>query len=423
MKANTFKISSIHWSIITVITTIVYYSIFSHDFQLQWDDQWQLINTMTSNGITLDNLQTITTTIYNGQYSPANQLYYTLLYLCFGYNSSAFHIGNLLFHILNAFLIYTLSYTLLKETFSRKKTLFISFLSALLFAVHPVQVETVCWISASKIVLSTFFYLLALIAYTQYIRSSQWKYLVCSVCSGIIAMGCKEQSVTLISCILLFDWILFKRNMLSLNVYLEKIYFLIPTIAFFIVTLISNQNSGEETIGYTVIERFLFFCYSLFKYILISAIPFKLSYLYPFPFQVGEDITLSLWVYPFIILFIGYVIFLNRKNRLIIFCTLFFLLHLLPVLHIIPLPRYVITADRYLYLPYITYAIGISALSYHLYEQYGKRILGVVLLYLSFLCFYTANYAPIWKNSDTLKEHFKGVLQKRKTLSIINHKN
>ena len=67
MKANTFKISSIHWSIITVITTIVYYSIFSHDFQLQWDDQWQLINTMTSNGITLDNLQTITTTIYNGQ--------------------------------------------------------------------------------------------------------------------------------------------------------------------------------------------------------------------------------------------------------------------------------------------------------------------------------------------------------------------
>ncbi|WP_336527677.1 hypothetical protein [Bacteroides acidifaciens] len=299
----------------------------------------------------------------------------------------------------------------------------ISFFTALLFAIHPVQVETVCWISASKIVLSTFFYLLALISYIQYARNSKWQYLLVSVASSILAMGCKEQSVIIVPCLLLFDWMLFKRNMRSLKVYIEKVYYLIPAIAIFIVTLVANKDTGEEIIGYTIVDRFIFLCYSVFKYLLISAIPFKLSYLYPFPFQVGEKIPMALWIYPFVILFIGYVIYLYRRKTLLVFCTLFFILHLLPVLHVIPLPRYVVAADRYLYIPYIAFAIGLSILSYHLYERQRKWVLYAGFLYCSYLCVYTASYAPVWKNSDTLKEHFKEVLKKRETNLSINFKH
>ena len=105
------------------------------------------------------------------------------------------------------------------------------------------------------------------------------------------------------------------------------------------------------------------------------SIPFNLSYLYPFPFQVGEKIPMALWIYPFVILFIEYVIYLYRRKTLLVFCTLFFILHLLPVLHVIPLPRYVVAADRYLYIPYIAFAIGLSILSYHLYERQRKWVL------------------------------------------------
>lgn len=194
-------------------------------------------------------------------------------------------------------------------------------------------------------------------------------------------------------------------------------------IAIFIVTLVANKNTGEEIIGYTIVDRFIFLCYSVFKYLLISAIPFKLSYLYPFPFQVGEKIPMALWIYLFVILFIGYVIYLNRRKPLLVFCTLFFILHLLPVLHVIPLPRYVVAADRYLYIPYIAFAIGLSILSYHLYERQRKWILYAGFLYCSYLCVYTAGYAPAWKNSDTLKEHFKEVLKKRETNLSINFKH
>ncbi len=153
------------------------------------------------------------------------------------------------------------------------------------------------------------------------------------------------------------------------------------------------------------------------------SIPFKLSYLYSFPFQVGEKIPMALWIYPFVILFIGYVIYLYRRKTLLVFCTLFFILHLLPVLHVIPLPRYVVAADRYLYIPYIAFAIGLSILSYHLYERQRKWILYAGFLYCSYLCVYTAGYAPAWKNSDTLKEHFKEVLKKRETNLSINFKH
>ena len=153
------------------------------------------------------------------------------------------------------------------------------------------------------------------------------------------------------------------------------------------------------------------------------SIPFNLSYLYPFPFQVGEKIPMALWIYPFVILFIGYVIYLYRRKTLLVFCTLFFILHLLPVLHVIPLPRYVVAADRYLYIPYIAFAIGLSILSYHLYERQRKWGLYAGFLYCSYLCVYTASYAPVWKNSDTLKEHFKEVLKKRETNLSINFKH
>lgn len=153
------------------------------------------------------------------------------------------------------------------------------------------------------------------------------------------------------------------------------------------------------------------------------SIPFNLSYLYPFPFQVGERIPMALWIYPFVILFIEYVIYLYRRKTLLVFCTLFFILHLLPVLHVIPLPRYVVAADRYLYIPYIAFAIGLSILSYHLYERQRKWILYAGFLYCSYLCVYTAGYAPAWKNSDTLKEHFKEVLKKRETNLSINFKH
>lgn len=162
----------------------------------------------------------------------------------------------------------------------------------------------------------------------------------------------------------------------------------------------------------------------MFKYLLISAIPFKLSYLYPFPFQVGEKIPVALWIYPFVILFIGYMWYTWTQKAIIgaarcfsyyICCRCFMwfrypatLLWLTAILCIYRILR------LQLGFPYC-----------HIIYTNAKRkwILYAGFLYCSYLCVYTASYAPAWKNSDTLKEHFKEVLKKRETNLSINFKH
>ena len=76
--ATTSQTIALHWSVITVITVLIYHNVFSHEFQLQWDDQWQVINSMTNDEISLKNLQTILASINNSQYSPINHQFYTV---------------------------------------------------------------------------------------------------------------------------------------------------------------------------------------------------------------------------------------------------------------------------------------------------------------------------------------------------------
>lgn len=112
------------------------------------------------------------------------------------------------------------------------------------------------------------------------------------------------------------------------------------------------------------------------------------------------------------------MIYLNRKKPL---------LSLHAVFHITSVAgascdsatRYVVVADRYLYIPYIAFAIGLSMLSYHLYERQRKWILYAGFLYCSYLCVYTASYAPAWKNSDTLKEHLKKCFKEKRKLTLV----
>ena len=139
---------------IVVACIVCYASISGHEFITAWDDGWQVINKYTES-FSWYNLKLILTDYYFGQYSPVNQFFYTLIYYFFGYNSTVFHLFCLLLHILNSLLVYFIVRRLLQMNIYRGLTVnkidYISFAVALLFAIHPLQVEVVAWISASKI--------------------------------------------------------------------------------------------------------------------------------------------------------------------------------------------------------------------------------------------------------------------------------
>jgi hypothetical protein len=218
----------------------VYFPALSNEFLMFWDDQWVVINNYTYNGFTTDNIWRILTEFYHGQYAPLNQLYYTCLYSIFGLNPFVFHLGSLLLHLSNVLLVYCFLRILLSLTVSFNSTDVncTAFIAALLFAVHPFNVESVAWLSASKIPLYSFFFLLAMISYIRYVSSKRLKYYFFTLLLFVFSFGGKEQAVSLSLTVILLDYVL-GRDMKDKKIWFEKIPFLLLAVAGGIVTVYS----------------------------------------------------------------------------------------------------------------------------------------------------------------------------------------
>lgn len=170
----------LYYLIFFVLVALVYHPVYRFDFLTSWDDQLFVTNFYTEDGFQASNLSAIFTEFYRGQYAPLNQLHYTALYHIFGYHQGAFHIASLLIHFLNTVLVYRFSMAVWRrlglQAISKLSIQRLGFLTAVLFAVFPVNVEPVAWVSASKVLIYAFFYLLSLLLYSHYLDSGKSVY-------------------------------------------------------------------------------------------------------------------------------------------------------------------------------------------------------------------------------------------------------
>jgi hypothetical protein len=157
---------------------------------------------------------------------------------------------------------------------------------------------------------------------------------------------------------MLFDYVFgrFKdltwKNTLTSRVLLEKTPFFLLALAFWYFSWINNTVGINHDVEYPFYQRFIFGMHSFVEYIFRFLAPAKLYFFHPFPISPGESLPLYYWGYLVLVGIIGYFVWDNYRkgNQLVVFGFLFFLINLLLVLHIIPLPRPVISADRYMYL-------------------------------------------------------------------------
>ena len=188
--------------LLAAVTVAVYIQTVWNDFLFHWDDQWVVINAFTDRGMSWSNIWDVVTQFYHGQYAPANELYYIIIYSLFGYNSYAFHAGSVLLHTANVLLTYRFVFLLSLKTQNGETAVAgrIAFVTALLFAVHPVCVESVAWLSASKILVYSLFYLTALIIYIRYIERKDAASYLLVLLLYILSFAGKEQAVVLVLC-------------------------------------------------------------------------------------------------------------------------------------------------------------------------------------------------------------------------------
>ncbi|QDW24345.1 hypothetical protein FFJ24_005700 [Pedobacter sp. KBS0701] len=412
------------YTLLVLASIAVYFPILKNALLKYWDDQWVVMNGYTSGGMTASNLKDIMLDYYEGQYAPFNEYLYLTLYSINGYDPFIFHLASLTIHLVNSILVMVVIKNLMESTlkFDPDFIRWVSFIAAFIFCVHPVNVESVAWMSASKILVYGLFYLLATITFLKYLKTKKRAYYILTLVLFACSFLGKEQAVTFPVWLLLIYWIL-NYDLRSKSVWMSVLPFFALSIYFGIITIYSQYPGGDGFLSaqtnYPLWQRIIFGCYAFLEYGFKTLLPFHLSYLYPFPVQVGEKLPTWLMIYPILII----VLFISFRKSLVSLKPLtaglaFFAIHIAIALHVIPLSRFVIIADRYAYLAIIGLA---GILAYYLVLTlrsinstfYRALLLSVTVLFVSYLGVYAHKRTYVWQTTDTLKKEIRGLLKQR----------
>lgn len=374
-----------------------------------WDDEWMVLTNPYLTKYDLGSLFEVVFTSFQGQYSPVNSLMYIAIIALFGFNPLIFHLVCLTIHIFNMFLVYRFIAKLVSikyhEKYTELQVLMISALVALLFGISPLQIEAVSWISASKILLFSFFFLLSCIYFLKFTRNfSKYQYWL-SLMFFILAIGSKEQAVVL-PIILTIIVLYIKANR---KYYIWIIPFFIISIVSGILTLSVQEDGFSKTLAndyYPIHQRIILSCYTVTQYVVKVLLPIRQWMFYKFPMNPGEPLPVLYNLYPIIdlvLIYFFYLLFWTKKYNYFIFGLAFFLINIFLTLHIVPLGRQSLMADRYVYLPIIGVYFPlcifvIDQLSKAIYKRSQYLIVTGIILYVGLTYVKSIHYIFLWSN-------------------------
>jgi cytochrome c-type biogenesis protein CcmH/NrfG len=388
--------------LLVIATVAVYARILGHDFLYVWDDNFYVTQNPSAWGFSLQNIKGAFSNFYTGNYAPVQILSYMLDYTFWGLNPAGYLFSNIIIHLLNGLLIYHL---LLRLYGGRM----LPFIAAALFLLHPLQVETVAWVSQRKSLLAIFFMLIAWEAYCKYRETSsakRWLPYAVSVLAFILSLLAKSVTVVFPIMLLLFDIAFPNRE--SRQRYKDKIPYIIAMLAATVVTLIAQNpevGSGGRTgfHGGTLWATFMTMLTVFCRYLGMILWPGNLSADYAPVVHTSPDFAVcgSFLILVAVMLF-GFTLW--QKERCSGFWFLFFWFGLLPVSQIVPIVT--LMNDRYLYLPMLGAAtlagIGAAFLASLNDGKYSLLVKMGAVFVLGTLAIVSFNRAAVWRDSITL---------------------
>ncbi len=398
------------WVLAILVVSIAAFSPILQNAFLNWDDIDYITNNPTIQSLDFTHLKDIFTSHPLKTYVPLTTLSFAFEYLFFQFNPYFYHLDNLLLHLSIAWLIYL---------FLRKLSLSVrtAGLAALLFAVHPMHVEAVAWVSARKDVLYAFFYMLALLNYCLYLEKRQSIHYWLSFFCGLLSMLSKGMALSLPFILLLCDW-LYKRKD-SKIMFFDKLPFFIYILP--LAWANYAPNTSVMTMNKDFGEAVLIFIWSLTFYIKKFIFPFHLTPLYitPEPIHILSSVYLS----SVIILIICLIaIYRYRTYQWLIFAFVFYFCSIFFLLRFDRLYNLSVVADRYMYLPMLGFCALIGIFCDKLLSwiedhkpQWRSFIAVLLACALTVLSIKTNLQCRIWKNNLIL---WNRVIAGNQTLSV-----
>jgi protein O-mannosyl-transferase len=402
-----------------LMIVMVYGQVGSFDF-VDWDDGFYVTkNAYVQKGLSAEGFIWAFTTSLAGNWHPITWLSHMLDSELYGLNPGGYHYTNIAFHIANTLFLF---FILFRMTGALWKSAFV----AALFAVHPLHVESVAWVSERKDVLSTFFGLLMIGAYYRYIKAPDLKsYLLVIIFLGMGLMS-KPMLVSFPFVLLLLDFWPLKRIQLKndsdlpsenstcygfkriYQLIVEKIPLFFMAVIICILTFFIQRNDGvvaslEIMPLKTRIANSLI---SYVTYVLKAIWPHNLAYYYPY--SMSNFSVSQIYGAGFLILSIILgAIYLSRQCPYVLVGLFWYFGTLVPVIGLVQVSDQAM-ADRYTYIPLIGFFIVVAwgvpdILKKWHYRKIFLFVSAIIILSaLTIRAFFQTSH---WKNSIALFEN------------------
>jgi len=383
-------------------TAIAYYGASDLGFVSYDDPLYVTQNAMVQKGLTVDGTLWAMKTGHANNWNPLTWISHMIDYEIHGSDPRGHHMTSLVLHIANSLLLYVL---LKGMTGARWRSAVV----AALFALHPLHVESVAWVSDRKGLVSTLLMMLSCLAYVRYARKGGVAPYVGALILLALGLLAKPMLVTLPFVFLLLDvWPLRRLEGKWKALFAEKIPFFAVIVASCVVTYLVQQKTGavrtyEE---FSFLSRIANAFEAYVVYIMKTFVPANLAFFYPHP---AENILLwraALALGALGALSVGAVI-VRKKYPFFFVGWFWFVGTLVPVIGIIQIGRQSL-ADRFSYVPLIGLFVAITWGFSLIVSRYStSKIPGTVtaVVLLAACLGLTRAQVETWRDDDSLYRH------------------
>ncbi|MEI6764357.1 MAG: glycosyltransferase family 39 protein [Bacteroidota bacterium] len=388
-----------------LITIVIYWSSLKNGLTTM-DDSDYIINNPAIKNLSWSSIGNIFSSFYMANYHPLVTLVWAIIYKYSAATPQSYHLVSLLFHLVNIYLVYRFVRLLSNSEYK-------SLAVALLFAIHPLNVESVAWASELKNLMFACFALLSLIYYTKY--SNKPENVRPLVIAGVFfLLSLLSKSAAVVLPLAWFSVDIYTGRKTSTKYFIEKLPFLLISVLFGILAILSQQVviHSSFTPEFAWFNRVFFAFYSIGYYIAALFAPVHLSAIHFYPEQ-GATLPIIYYIaVPLVLaMFVG-LWFLKKYRKLLLFGLMFYIVNLLMVLQLVPFGQAVV-AERYAYLPmigllYILITVAGDAIQRFESQRKNAAILSVACLFFvsGFFIYLTTARVYVWKNSQTLFNDF-----------------
>lgn len=393
---------------LAVVAILVYADTFDYQILYSWDDNRYLNENHLIRDLSPGGLWSLMTERYFAANIPVTLLSYAIEYNIWGLDSGGpYHVTNVLLHAINGALVYFFLMRLLNQRIA-------ALLAALIWVVHPIQVESVAWISQRKNLLSMMFTLLAFLAHMRSADDDAPRWALPTAWGMYLLAAFAKPAVVGVPFLFMIYDFFFARKTIPQTLVRNAVPLAIGAASAALILFAHDEGGGiKEHRGGSIFVTAQIMLMVYWDYLVALVNPSNLNNFYLYPLELLEQQPLRVLLGGLLLLtMLGIAVasllrwWRTREAPLAMFAIAWIVLFMLPVSNIVPIA--IERTDRYMYFPTVVIFAGIGLLFVRLWafgarDERMRYVLSGALVALIFpLLFLTAGRIPVWTSSETL---------------------